>query len=60
MDGYAIGVTVKNGKIIQDAATLASGVTVDSIYFEVKFEDADVTYLVSGHRKSGCEEDELH
>lgn len=67
VEGYEIGVKITNGKIIENAATLPSGVTVDSIYFEVWFEDlAGATgiendvLLVSGHRKSGFEEDEVH
>ena len=47
---YAIGVNVKNGKIIGN----------DSIYFELQFEDDStpygVTYQVAGHRTTSYEE----
>ncbi|MCY1718932.1 hypothetical protein OU798_01175 [Prolixibacteraceae bacterium Z1-6] len=66
VDGYDIQVRVSNGKIIPDAVSnLASGVTADSIYFEVWFEDLEGstgiendTLFVSGFRKTGFLEDE--
>ena len=40
VEGYDILVKVSNGKIINDVVhNLASGVTADSIYFELWFED---------------------
>lgn len=69
VEDYDINIKVQNGKIIPNAATLPSGVTVDSIYFEITFEDMlpylqslglDVTtgtMLVSGARQSGFLED---
>ncbi|SFE39621.1 lipid-binding protein [Sunxiuqinia elliptica] len=67
IDGYEIKVIVNNGKIIKNAVELPSGAIVDSIYFEVWFEDLqDATeiendkLIVGGHRKSGFEEDEPH
>lgn len=66
VEDYDIAVKVTNGKIIHDAVTnLASGVTADSIYFEIWFEDledatgiADDKLIVSGFRKTGFLEDE--
>ncbi len=65
VDGYPIQVRVTNGKVIKDAVTMPSGVTADSIYFEIWFEDledatgiANDTLYVSGFRKTGFEEDE--
>lgn len=66
VDGYDILVRVSNGKLISNAVNnLASGVTADSIYFEVWFEDleddteiAHDTLFVSGFRKTGFLEDE--
>jgi hypothetical protein len=66
VDGYEIQVKITNGKIIHDAVSnLASGVTADSIYFEVWFDDlegatgiADDKLIVSGFRKTGFLEDE--
>lgn len=65
IDGYDIKVLVRNGKIIEDAVNAASGVTTDSIYFEVWFEDLDGatgipsdTLIVSGYRRTGFLEDE--
>ena len=66
VDGYEIQVKITNGKIIHDAVSnLASGVTTDSIYFEVWFEDLEESteitndkLIVSGFRKTGFLEDE--
>lgn len=65
--GYDIGVRVTNGKVIKDAVTLPSGVTSDSIYFEIWFEDLvdatgieNDTLYVSGFRQTGFQEDEPH
>jgi hypothetical protein len=57
---YDSKVTIANGKIIQKASTLASGAVVDSIYFEAKFNDDtdNLTYIFSGHMRSGFLEDE--
>jgi len=67
VEGYEIGVRVTNGKVIKDAVQVPSGVTVDSIYFEVWFEDLvdatgieNDTLYVSGYRKTGFTEDEPH
>lgn len=66
VEGYEIGVKIMNGKIIENAVNnLASGVSADSIYFEVWFEDledatgiANDKLIVSGFRKTGFLEDE--
>ncbi|NJK84708.1 MAG: DUF5011 domain-containing protein [Bacteroidales bacterium] len=65
VSGYDIKVLVRNGQIIPDAVSLASGVMADSIYFELWFEDLEDatgipgdTLLVSGYRRTGFLEDE--
>lgn len=65
ISGYEIKVLVRNGRIIEDAVSLPSGVVSDSIYFELWFEDLeDATaipndvLLVSGFRRTGFLEDE--
>lgn len=65
IEDYDIKVLVRNGRIIEDAVTTASGVVADSIYFEVWFEDlegatgiADDKLFVSGYRRTGFLEDE--
>ena len=65
VDGYPIEVRVTNGKVIEDAVELPSGVMADSIYFEIWFEDLvdatgieNDTLYVSGYRKTGFKEDE--
>lgn len=56
---YDIWTNVKSGKIIKDAITLPSGNVVDSIFFEIEFEDAPGFIIqCSGHRRSGFLEDE--
>jgi len=64
VEEYEIKVVVRNGKIIDNGATPPSGQPVDSIYFELWFEDLegatglpDDTLLVSGYRYTGWEED---
>lgn len=64
VDGYEIKVIIKNGKIIKDAVTMPSTLVVDSIYYEVWFEDlegatgiADDVLYVAGVRKTGFAED---
>ena len=62
--GYDIKVIVSNGKIYKDAVTLPSTLVVDSIFFDIWFEDlegatgipSDVLH-VGGYRQSGFEED---
>lgn len=65
IEDYDIKVLVRNGRIIEDAVTAASGVVTDSIYFEVWFEDLEGatgipgdTLFVSGYRRTGFDEDE--
>jgi len=57
---YDSKVTISNGKVIQNASTTESGAVVDSIYFEAKFDDDpdNLTYIFSGHMRSGFLEDE--
>jgi hypothetical protein len=64
IDGYEIKVIVRNGKIIENGAVPPSGLPVDSIYFELWFEDLvdytgipNDTLLVSGYRYTGWPED---
>ena len=63
--GYPIKVIVSNGKIYPEAVTLASGSVVDSISFDIWFEDlegatgiASDVLRVQGYRQSGFSEDE--
>ena len=65
IDGYEIKVIVENGKIIPGAATPPSGNPVDSIYFDIWFDDlAGSTGIesdrlrVGGFRYTGWPEDE--
>lgn len=65
VEDYTINVIINNGKIIKNASLQPSGVMMDSIYFEIWFEDLeDATetpndkLLVSGFRRSGFLEDE--
>lgn len=52
-------VTISNGKVYVLGGKSTSGVTVDSIYFEVVFSDEPGTiYAVAGHGRTGFEEDE--
>lgn len=52
-------VTVSNGKIFKDGGLSATGVVVDSIYFEVEFDwDPGTIYTFGGHGRSGFLEDE--
>lgn len=58
---YDIKVQLNNGKIIKNGGKSTSGVVVDSIYFELQFEDDDVPgkiYKVGGVRRTGFLEDE--
>lgn len=52
-------VHIMNGKIIPDGGRSATGVVVDSIYFEAEFDwDPGVIYTFGGHERSGFLEDE--
>lgn len=59
--GYPIKLIVKSGKIFPDGGKSKTGVTVDSISFVIGFgDDAPGTeYVVSGHRRTGFEEDDF-
>jgi hypothetical protein len=57
---YDINVIITEGKVIDKGGRSKTGVEVDSIYFKVQFEDDPdtLTYIVSGHRRTGFLEDE--
>jgi len=56
---YDIRMIIKNGKILEDAGKSTSGITTDSIYFEVVFgDDPTTTYYIWGVRRTGFTEDE--
>jgi hypothetical protein len=56
---YDIKVNITDGKVIKDGGRSASGVTTDSIMFNVEFEDDPGTiYRASGHKRTGFLEDE--
>jgi len=57
--GYDITISIKNGKIMKNAAHSTSGTVVDSIYYEIEFSDDDPvrTYQVSGIGYTGWEDD---
>lgn len=58
-EAYDIKVQLKNGKIIKNGGKSTSGVVVDSIYFELEFEDEPgVIYKAAGVRRTGFLEDE--
>lgn len=59
---YDILVDVMEGKVIEGGGRSLSGLQTDSIAFKIKFEDDPdgFTFLVSGHRRTGLEEDEFH
>lgn len=53
-------VTITNGKILTDKGHSASGIVVDSIYFEAEFtDDPGNVYIMAGHYRTGFPEDEL-
>lgn len=59
VEDYGIKISIANGKVMEKAATVPSGVKTDSIYFEINFEDdAATTYIAKGYKKTGFLEDE--
>lgn len=51
--------TIRNGKILEGAATSPSGVVTDSIYFEVEWaSDPGTIYRGAGYRYTGWPEDD--
>lgn len=57
-EGYE-KVTVEEGKIIPGEGRSKTGVVVDSIYIRATFtDDPSNTYEMSGHRRTGFEEDD--
>ena len=58
---YPIKINITNGKVIRNGGFSKTGVVVDSIYFEIEFEDdPGNTYIASGHKRTGFTEDEFH
>jgi len=56
---YPIKVIITDGLVLVGKGKSISGVTTDSIYFKVGFEDDPGTvYRISGHRRTGFIEDE--
>ena len=55
---YPVNMVINSGKIIPDGGKSKTGVTVDSIYFEIGFGDDANTFVASGHRRTGFEEDD--
>ena len=54
-----IGVSIKEGKIIKDAATTSGGNTSDSIYIRLEFaDDPGTEYIYAGYKRTGFLEDE--
>ena len=57
--GYAIKVNVANGKVFPKGGNSKSGVSVDSIYMKIEFEDdPGNVYELSGHERTKLIEDE--
>jgi len=60
---YGIKVNELNVGVFKNGGKSKTGVTVDSIYFELQFEDDDpsfgTTYVVSGHKRTGFAADEF-
>lgn len=61
-DPYYIKVNILNGKVLPGQGHSKTGVTVDSIYFEMQFEDDtpaySTTFVVAGHKRTGFKADE--
>lgn len=56
---YPINVLIKNGSVHVGKGKSISGVTTDSIYFEIGFtDDPGTQYRLSGFRRTGFLEDE--
>lgn len=53
-------VIIENGRIIVSGGKSATGVTVDSLYFEAEFDwDPGQVYIVAGHARTGFLEDDF-
>lgn len=53
-------VIVNNGVVLPNLGHSASGVQVDSIFFEVEFDwDPGQKYIIAGHGRTGLNEDEF-
>ncbi len=59
---YDCKVTIKNGKVVYDAAETPSGMPADQIYFELAFDDDTYgfTYIINGYRYSGFDADGIY
>jgi hypothetical protein len=61
IDNYNIKVTITDGKIIENVGKSKTGVTTDSIYMKVQFEDdPGTTYEIKGHARTRFAEDDYH
>lgn len=55
----SIGVTIKEGYILEDAATTSGGNKSDSLYLRLEFtDDPGNEYVYSGYKRTGFLEDE--
>jgi hypothetical protein len=53
-------VIIENGRIFVNGGKSATGVTVDSLYFEAEFDwDPGQVYIVAGHARTGFLEDDF-
>lgn len=53
-------VIIENGRIIKNGGKSATGVVVDSLYFEAEFDwDPGQVYIVAGHGRTGFLEDDF-
>ena len=59
---YNSKVRINNGKVLLGQGRSTSGVVTDSLYLEASFDDDEepfgITYIISGHRRTGFLEDE--
>lgn len=60
LERYTDGeVFINNGKVYEGLGSSITGVTVDSLYFEVQFDwDPGQVYIIAGHGRTGFIEDE--
>lgn len=61
-DPYPVKVNILNGKVMPGKGRSKTGVVVDSIYFEIQFEDDTPafgrTYVATGHKRTGFHADD--
>jgi len=59
VEGYEITVNITNGSIVKGGTTSTSGLTTDSISFDIEFSDDPGTiYTIAGYKSTGFLEDE--